>query len=114
MRPPNPTLFSSLLRPTSPPVRRGVAVSERDRWLIVRFRLAGLSCGQIARLPFVGRCENTVRAVWQRWLVDGTLKRRPTGGLANCPYILDAPALPHLKARLGEARRRPARALRRR
>jgi len=31
--------------------------TDGDRLLLVRLRLAGLSCRQISQLPFVGRCE---------------------------------------------------------
>ena len=88
-RKPKPRLYVSALRPTCPPVQHGVAVSERDRWTFVRLHAAGLSYAAISRLPFIGRCARTVRAICKRWATAHTVQRRPTGGRANCPPILD-------------------------
>ena len=98
-RKPKPRLYVSALRPTGQPVQRGVAVSERDRWTFVRLHAAGLSYAAISRLPFIGRCARTVRAICRRWATAHTVQRRPTGGRANCPPILDAPALLYLRVR---------------
>jgi len=94
-RRPNPQLRASALRPSCPPVQRGVAVSVRDRWTFVRLHAAGLSYAAISRLPFIGRCARTVRSVCNMFHASSALAVRAgarpaprrSSGVASMPEI---------------------------